>query len=71
MNAGKSKELCDRYRTLVERTTITAHYAKPGQELTSKYIFSSLLTTIGLPAQIPTPNLLTSARLRITIQIGR
>lgn len=38
MDAGKSKELYDRYRALVERTTITAHYAKPGQELTSKYI---------------------------------
>ncbi len=38
MDVGKSKELYDRYRALVERTTITAHYAKPGQELAPKYI---------------------------------
>lgn len=38
MDAAKSKELYERYRAVVARTTIVAHYHKPGQELTPQYI---------------------------------
>ncbi|UYN96068.1 MAG: hypothetical protein KIT25_03745 [Enhydrobacter sp.] len=38
MNAAKSKELYERYRAVVARTTIVARYQKPGQELTPQYI---------------------------------
>jgi hypothetical protein len=38
MDPARSKELYERYRVLVARTTIVAQYAKPGQELTPRHI---------------------------------